>query len=391
MPHAQHSLNRPLIAILGSGQLAKMNAQAAAQLGCRVKVLENKPTPSPLFDWPVEVGDWNDPATLIAFAESADVVTLENEFIDADALAQLEAAGHRIYPTAASMALIQDKLLQKQTLSAAGLPVTPFCAVDSPEELVTSATTLGWPLVLKRRKLGYDGKGNATLHSPADIPVAWEQLGGDSASLYAEQFCRFSSELAIMIVRGAPPASAPKSQTVCYPVVQTTQRDHICHTVVAPAPLAPDITTRAQHLAQQAVECIDGIGAMGVELFLMADGQIVINEMAPRVHNSGHYTIEACHCSQFENHIRAILGWPLGSPALRAPAAAMVNLLGVGDGPAMPTGLDEALGIPGAHIHIYGKDRSVKGRKMGHVTALGATPKDALAIAQRAAAALRFG
>lgn len=390
MPHAQHSLNRPLIAILGSGQLAKMNAQAAAQLGCRVKVLENKPTRSPLFDWPVEVGDWNDPATLIAFAEGADVVTLENEFIDADALAELEAAGHRIYPTAASMALIQDKLLQKQTLSAAGLPVTPFCAVDSPEELVTSATRLGWPLVLKRRKLGYDGKGNATLHSPADIPLAWEQLGGDGASLYAEQFCRFSRELAVMIVR-APPTSAPHSQIARYPVVETTQRDHICHTVTAPAQLDPDLAAHAQHLAQQAVEIINGIGTMGVELFLMADGKIVINEMAPRVHNSGHYTIEACHCSQFENHIRAILGWPLGSPALRAPAAAMVNLLGAGDGPAMPAGLDQALSMPGAHIHIYGKDRSAKGRKMGHVTALGATPEDALAIAQRAAAALRFG
>ena len=126
-------------------------------------------------------------------------------------------------------------------------------------------------------------------------------------------------------------------------------------------------------------------------MFLMPDGRILVNELAPRVHNSGHYTIEGCHCSQFENHIRAVLGWPLGSPALRTPAAAMVNLLGAADGPPMPTGLDTALAVPGAHVHLYGKDRSAKGRKLGHVTALGPTPETALALARRAADALRFG
>ena len=280
---------------------------------------------------------------------------------------------------------MQDKLIQKQTLAQAGLPVAAFRPVEHPEDIAAAAAELTWPLVLKRRTLGYDGKGNATVRSPADIPAAWQKLDGDHAALFVEQFCPFEREIAVMVTRGLDGSS------VVYPVVDTVQRDHICHTVTAPARLDPDLATRAAELGQRAAAAIEGVGSIGIEMFQMPDGRIVINEMAPRVHNSGHYTIEACPCSQFENHVRAVLGWPLGSTALRAPAAAMVNLLGEGDGPAMPAGLEEALKIPGAHIHIYGKDRSVKGRKMGHVTALGATPEEALALAQKAASLLRFG
>ncbi|HMP76488.1 MAG TPA: 5-(carboxyamino)imidazole ribonucleotide synthase [Kiritimatiellia bacterium] len=382
---------RPLIGILGSGQLAKMMAQAALQLGCRVKVLEQKRTADPLLPWPATVGDWNDPDTLIRFAEGTDVVILENEFIESDALAELEAAGHVLYPSAACMARVQDKLIQKQTLADAGLPTAAFRAVESPEDVVTAAAELGWPLVLKRRKLGYDGKGNATIRSTADVAVAWARLDGGSHALYVEQFCPFTRELAVMVTRGKSEIRNLKSEIAIYPVVDTVQRDHICHTVVAPSQLPPDQAAAAADIGRRAVEAIDAIGSVGVEMFLMPDGHILVNELAPRVHNSGHYTIEACHCSQFENHIRAVLGWPLGSPALRAPAAAMVNLLGAADGPPMPTGIAEALAIPGAHIHLYGKDRSAKGRKMGHITALGATRETARAAAQRAADALRFG
>lgn len=378
-------MNRPLIGILGSGQLAKMMAQAAVQLGCRVKVLEQKPSDQPLFGWPSTVGDWNDPDTLIAFAEDTDVVTLENEFIESDALAELEADGHALYPSSACLALVQDKLIQKQTLATAGLPTAAFRAVETPEDVVEAGRAFGWPLVLKRRKLGYDGKGNATIHAASDIPAAWAKLDGGSHALFVEQFCPFEKELAVMVTRGIDGVCA------VYPVVDTVQRDHICHTVTAPADLPPDVAAEAARIGQAAVEAIGGVGSIGIEMFLMTGGRIVINEMAPRVHNSGHYTIEACLCSQFENHIRAILGWPLGSPAMRAPAAAMVNLLGAGDGPAMPDGVREALAVPGAHLHIYGKERSVKGRKMGHVTALGATPADALARAQEAASKIRFG
>lgn len=376
--------NRPRIGILGSGQLAKMMAQAAVQLGCHVKVLEQRASGDPLFGWPTAVGDWNDPHTLIAFAEDTDVVTLENEFIEAEALKEFEDAGFSLYPSASCLALVQDKLVQKQTLAEADLPTARFKAVESTDAIVDAAAEWDWPLVLKRRKLGYDGKGNATLHSSADIPLAWERLGGGAHALYVEQFCPFERELAAMVTRG-------KSDLAVYPVVDTVQRDHICHTVAAPARLTVEQAKAASTIARRAVEAIGAIGSVGVEMFLMPDGRILVNELAPRVHNSGHYTIEACYCSQFENHIRAILDWPLGSPALRAPAAAMVNLLGAADGPAMPAGLDAALAVPGAHIHIYGKERSLKGRKMGHVTATGATPDEALARAMEAATHLRFG
>ena len=385
------SRERPLIGILGSGQLAKMMAQAALQLGCRVKVLEQKRTADPLLPWPVTVGDWNDPDTLIRFAAGTDVVILENEFIESDTLAEMEAAGHPLFPSSACMARVQDKLTQKQALADAGLPTAAFRTVERPDEVIAAAAALGWPLVLKRRKLGYDGKGNATIRTPAEVAAAWARLDGESHALYVEQFCPFTRELAVMVTRGKSEIQNPQSAIAIYPVVDTVQRDHICHTVVAPSQLPAEQAAAAADIGRRAVEAIDAVGSVGVEMFLMPDGRILVNELAPRVHNSGHYTIEGCHCSQFENHIRAVLGWPLGSPALRAPAAAMVNLLGAADGPPMPTGLAEALAIPGAHIHLYGKDRSAKGRKLGHVTALGATPEEALACARRAATALRFG
>jgi 5-(carboxyamino)imidazole ribonucleotide synthase len=178
---------------------------------------------------------------------------------------------------------------------------------------------------------------------------------------------------------------------VSYPLVETIQRDHICHVVKSPATVPSEVAARAADIAQRAVSAVSGVGSVGIEMFLTADGNILINEMAPRVHNSGHYTIEACACSQFENHVRAVLGWPLGSTAMRTPAAVMVNLLGAAKGTGQPRGIEAALQIPGAHIHVYGKTTSSPGRKMGHITALGDTIDQALERAQRAAAAIRFG
>ncbi len=386
MPSPAANLNRPRLGILGGGQLAKMTAQAATTLGCTVSIMERKASTAPsLSGYPVKIGNWDEADALLEFARTVDVVILENEFVDADALAELERQGHLLRPSSECIRRVQDKLIQKQTLAAAGLPVAAFRAVEHPEDIAAAARELKWPLVLKRRTLGYDGKGNATLRSPADIPAAWQKLEGDHAALLVEQFCPFEREIAVMVTRGLD------GTTAVYPVVDTVQKDHICHTVTAPARLPPELAARAAELGRRATEAIQGVGSVGIEMFVMSDGQIVINEMAPRVHNSGHYTIEACPCSQFENHVRAVLGWPLGSTSLRTPAAAMVNLLGEGDGPAMPSGLDQALAMPGAHVHIYGKERSVKGRKMGHVTALGDTPEAALALAQQAAACLRFG
>lgn len=364
------------IGILGGGQLAQMLAQAAWPLGLHVSVLVKRRSDAlPGLDGVAVEGDPNDPATAAAFARTVDVVTLESEFIDPAALAAIEQTGTPLRPHLASVQLIQDKWLQKQTLIQQDLPVVPCRTVDSPADVVTFGAKHGWPVVLKRRHLGYDGKGNATVSSADEVNAAWASLHNQQG-LYVEAFCPFERELAVMVCR------ALNGQTAVYPVVDTVQKDHICHLVRAPASVPPDRAEAARTLAVSAITAIGGIGAMGVELFLARDGQLLINELAPRVHNSGHYTIEGCVCSQFENHIRAITGLPLGSTALVRPAAVMINILG----PFAPP--SDALAIPGVHLHIYGKSDAKPGRKMGHITALGDTLQQAEATATRAATVL---
>ncbi len=385
LQQSDHHFACARLGIIGGGQLARMTALAALPLGCEVSILEQNPLSPAAQLTPLTVtGDWADAKTIRQFAAKVDVITLENEFVDAAILRQLEDAGHKVFPTSASIALTQNKLLQKEALVCAGLPVPDFCAVDSPETLVGAGEKLGWPLVLKTRRNGYDGKGNFTVRSPADIPAAWSALRGDINELLAEAFWRFTKELAVIVTRGRDGA------TVTYPVVETVQRDHVCHVVQAPASITPELAARATEIALRAVTAVGAVGSFGVELFLSATGEIVINELAPRVHNSGHYTIEACSCSQFENHVRAVLGWPLGSTCLLAPAAVMLNLLGTHRATGRPFGMERALAVPGAHVHLYGKAMCGAGRKMGHVTALGPTVDEAMATARLAANAIHF-
>lgn len=374
------------LGIAGGGQLAKMLAQAAVPMDCGVAVLERaEGCPASGIASPFLVGDWNQLPDLLRLAAHADVVTLESEFIDAPALEALAASGVAVYPRPATLRMIQDKFLQKKALADAGLPTARSLAVESKADVIAAARDLGWPLLLKARRNAYDGKGNATVRSEADLDAAWARLGGGKVGLYVEQFCDFEAELAVMVTRGRDGSLA------IYPVVETVQRDHVCHIVTAPASFNEDLARVAQKIARSAAEVIDAVGSVGVEMFLTRDGQVLVNELAPRVHNSGHYTIEACACSQFENHVRAVLGLPLGSPELIAPAAAMVNLLGQHRGPAVIQGLPEALAVPGAHVHLYGKSTVAPGRKMGHVTALGATPQEAASAALRAAQLIRIG
>lgn len=375
-----------VLGIIGGGQLAKMTALSAYQLGCEVVVLEVKDEfPANSLDTHTLVGDWNDPHTLLEMAELVDVITLENEFVEADALAVLERNGHSLIPGAACIRIVQDKLEQKEAFARAGLPVPRFAAAPDPAAVHSAASRFGWPVVLKKRKLSYDGKGNATVRDAGELPAAWAQLDGDRGGLFVEEFCRFTSELAVIVTRARDGTSA------VYPVVETINRDHICHAVKAPAAIGSAVAERASALALRAVEAVGGVGSMGMEMFWTEDGGLLVNEIAPRVHNTGHYTIEACECSQFENHVRAVLGMPLGSPRMRAPAAAMVNLLGSGEGLGTPRGLEDALGVAGAHVHVYGKQFAARGRKMGHVTALGPTPEAAHQLAGRAAGKIRFG
>ena len=378
--------DHPRIGIIGGGQLAKMTALAGLQLGCDVIVLErSSASPAATLALHSIVGDWNDPEVLLQLAAQSDVITLENEFVDAGALRVLEASGARLLPTADSIALTQDKFVQKSTLAEAGLPVSAFRKVASIQDILDAGSHYGWPVVLKTRRNGYDGKGNFTVRDAGEAAAGWENLSAGKSELFVEAFCPFERELAAIVTRARDGSSA------AYPVVESVQRDHICHVIKAPASLPADVGTRAAELARRAVAAVGGLGSFGVEMFLLADGSVLINELAPRVHNSGHYTIEACECSQFENHVRAVLGWPLGSTRMIVPAAVMVNLLGVGKGSGWPTGLNRALEMPGVHVHIYGKAQAGRGRKMGHVSALGSTMEQANARAHAAAEQIGFG
>ncbi len=377
----------PRLGIVGGGQLGRMTAMAALQIGCDVVVLErNAFSPAATLATHSLVGDWDTIEALCELAGRADVVTLENEFVDIRLLGELERRGYTVLPNGRTMGLVQDKFTQKETVRAAGLPVGRIEAVDDFEQFAASAAALGFPLVLKARRNAYDGKGNATVRSRDEMEAAWHRLGGGAGNaLYVEAFCDFACELAVMVVRGRD------GEMVNYPVVETVQRNHVCHLVRAPAPVAPEVAGRAAEVARRAVEAVGAVGSIGVEMFLSRCGEIVVNEVAPRVHNSGHYTIEACACSQFENHVRAVMGLPLGSTRMVAPAAVMVNLLGTVHAPGRAEGLDRALAVPGARVHLYGKAMSGEGRKMGHVTALGETLEEAERAATRCAAEIRFG
>ena len=369
-----------LLGVLGGGQLARMTAEAAARLGVELVVMEREPnSPAARIAAREVVGAWLDFERLAELAEGTLAVTLENEFVDVAALEWLEARGVAVYPSARTLGLIQDKYHQKRFMRDAGLPMVEFATVASAEDVEQAGESWGWPLVLKGRRNSYDGYGNATLRGPADVAPAFARLGFPERTLFVERWAPFTRELAVMVARGRDGAVA------VYPVVETLQQNHICHIVRAPAPGDPAKLAQAASVAQRAVEVIEGVGVFGVELFELPDGAILYNEIAPRPHNSGHYTIEGCVTSQFENHTRAVLGLPLGSTAMTAPAAVMVNTLGVRNGPAVARGMARALAIPGAHVHVYGKLASRAGRKMGHITALGATIAEAEAVARAAA------
>ncbi|MGQ9896507.1 MAG: 5-(carboxyamino)imidazole ribonucleotide synthase [Acidobacteriota bacterium] len=373
------------IAILGGGQLARMSAMAAYRLGCEVGIVARPGDDSPALLLATKrfVGDWSSPALLESVADYADVVLLENEFIAPDTLRYFEATGKcQVVPSSQTIGLVQDKFCQKTALAQAGLPAPRFAAVDTPDEVLAISHHFGFPMVLKCRTNGYDGYGNELIRGIADIAPAFEKLLKRSSPLMVEEFIPFTKELAVMAVRNQC------GEEVIYPVVETIQHAHVCHTVLAPASVSDATAANVTALARQVLEAIHGTGIFGIELFLLNDGEVLINEIAPRPHNSGHYTIEACETSQFENHIRAGLNLPLGAPCMRNPVAAMVNLLGGFDAPARPTGLEAALRVPGVTVHLYGKKVSRPGRKMGHVTALGTDLAETRERALRAARAV---
>lgn len=356
------------VGILGGGQLAKMSLQAAARMGIETAILEKHGnSPAGKLTHHEFIGSVENTLLLKKFAQQCDVITLENEFIDHHSLEFFERLGKTVIPSSHTIALIQDKLLQKEALAKAGIPVPRFVAVEKNIEFKQLASLVGLPFVLKSRKMGYDGYGNALIRTGRDFIEAKRRLSARHSTLLAESFIDFHMELAVMVVR-------TKKEMKTYPVVQTIQKNHICHTVIAPAPISKNLMRDAEELAVESVKAVHGYGIFGVELFL-SDEMIIVNEMAPRPHNSGHYTIEGCVTSQFENHIRAVFNFPLGETSLVKKSAVMINLLGKPNPQKASERYFHGLKNPDVHLHIYGKQESRQGRKMGHITMIGDNQK----------------
>lgn len=340
-----------VIGILGGGQLGRMLALAAARLGARVHVFEPAADPcaGPVVERVVRAG-YDDVAALRAFAAACDVVTYEFENV---ALAAVDAIADLapVRPGRRALEVAQDRIAEKEFLSAAGLAVAPFASVDGPEGLAAALARIGGPAILKTRRMGYDGKGQARITAPGEAAAAWTAVGAAPSVL--EGFIAFEREISVIAARGLDGA------VVAFDPGENAHRDGILRTTTVPARIGAATAQDAVLIAGRILNALDYVGVIGVELFVTPGGGLVVNEIAPRVHNSGHWTQDGCLIDQFEQHVRAILGWPLGD-GTRHSDAVMTNLLG-----------DEALAAPaltGAALHLYGKAEARPGRKMGHVT-----------------------
>lgn len=343
------------IGIVGGGQLGRMSAVAAARLGYRVHILSNsEPSPAAETSARFTVGAYDDPVCLEQFARSCDVITFEFENISAEGLAHL-ARFCPVHPSGHILETSQDRITEKTTLESFGLPVAPWREIGSAEEF-HALPSFGFPCILKTTRFGYDGKGQFRLENEA----AFNSLAAEADTLpyplVAERKIDFAREVSVMVVRNA-------AGTVrCFDVTENHHRQGILRVSITPAPIMPDLAEKAQTLAATLAEKLGLVGIMGVELFEDRDGRLLVNEIAPRPHNSGHWTMSACLVDQFEMHVRAVTGLPL-PPARRHSDAYMHNLIGPDDMALLP----EIVGEENASIHLYGKEEARPGRKMGHV------------------------
>lgn len=367
-----HGLSETVVGVLGGGQLGKMLCEAASQMAIKVNILdplENCPASS--LSHQHMVGSFNDSAMVEEFAKRCGVLTVEIEHVDVATLEKLEQQGIDCEPKASTIRIIQDKYLQKVHFSRQDIPLPEFMQIDDLESAKKAGDLFGYPLMIKSRRLAYDGRGNAVAKSEEEISSAVNALGGYARELYVEKWAPFVKELAVIVARGRD------NSILCYPVVETIHRENICHIVKAPANVPWKISKLATDVAYKAVSSLEGAGVFAVELFLTEDRQILLNEVAPRPHNSGHHTIESCYTSQYEQHLRAVIGLPLGDPSMKTPAAIMYNILGEEEGEAgfimAHKLIKRALNTPGASVHWYDKPEMRKQRKMGHVTIVGSS------------------
>ncbi len=369
------------VGIIGAGQLARMTQQAAVGLAVDIRVLGlARDAPAVRAGADYVLGDPNDLASLRLLADGCDVVTLDHELVPPEHLRALEADGVALAPRPAAALAGADKLHARRLMAARGLPLPAFDVVSTVADAERFAAQHGWPLVAKAATGGYDGRGVWTVPDAAAMARLLAELPVD---IVIEPRLTLERELAVLVARSVT------GESMVYPVVETVQRDGMCREVLAPAPIEAKLAGHAQSLALQIATAVGATGVLAVEFFLTPEG-LVVNELALRPHNSGHYTIEGTTCSQFEQHLRAILGWPLGQSTLLAPAVATVNVIGPLDGSDPASRLRLALGIPGAHIHLYGKSPRA-GRKLGHVTVCGRSLSGARETARLAVALLENG
>jgi 5-(carboxyamino)imidazole ribonucleotide synthase len=339
------------VGVLGGGQLGRMLALAGYPLGLRFRFLDLSPRAPAGHLAELHTGDYEDLDVLEQFAAGLDVVTYEFENVPV-ASARFLAERLPVFPPPRALEAAQDRLIEKTFFQSLEIPTPPFLAVDSEESYRAALRLIGLPAVLKTRRMGYDGKGQLVLRGPEDAEFAWRVLGDVPQIL--EGFVPFRRELSVLAVRGR------SGETAIYPLVENHHRDGMLRLSLAPAPgLTPQLQSQAEDYARRVLQVLDYVGVLAIELFEV-DGRLLANEMAPRVHNSGHWTIEGAETSQFENHLRAVLGLPLGSTAA-VGRSAMVNLIGSAPPPA------SVLRLPRVHLHLYGKAPAA-GRKLGHVT-----------------------
>jgi 5-(carboxyamino)imidazole ribonucleotide synthase len=346
-----------VIGILGGGQLGRMLAMAAGRLGFDVAVLDpERGAPAHRVAAHPIVGGYEDPEALETLAQLADVITFEFENVPARAIALLEGAGVQVAPAGRALAIAQDRLDEKRFLNEAGEPTVTFAEVNAPADIVAALGKLGRPLLIKGRRGGYDGKGQAWIETAREAKAVFEAVGAQPA--IAESPADFRRELSVIAARGRG------GEIALYPLAENHHEGGILRRTVAPAKVSPQTTAQAERIAATLLSALSYVGVIGIELFERDDGKLLINEFAPRVHNTGHWTLDGCEVDQFEQHVRAIAGWPLG-PTHAIARVEMTNLIG-----AEANDWGRLAAEPETRLWLYGKADARAGRKMGHVNRL---------------------
>lgn len=372
-------VTKPLsVGIIGGGQLGKMIALQAKRMALKICILDpSSCCPASSVSDELIVADFTDEHAIRKLATKSDVITYEIELANSKALIELASKNHNLVnPSPETLRIIQDKYKQKAFLKENQLKVPTFDLVNSEEELFDLCQDYGFPVILKARENSYDGRGNYSIRSKGEISKAFSRFAGrgEERQLMVEKFVKFKQEISIMVARNR------SGQITSFPVAENIHKDHILNLTFVPARVSDRVAKNAKKMAEKALSALKGAGIFGVEMFVTHDDEVMINEIAPRPHNSGHYSIEACSVSQFEQHIRAILDLPLLEPTLLCPAAAMNNILGPRNysGPYIISGVAKLLSIPGLTLHIYGKKKSEPKRKLGHITVLGRSVHETL-------------